>query len=227
MVLPGHVMDWYAAWDMGRAEPGAKVMPTPLVDSSVADLSAGTTLTSFGYSMRVPWTRVEHRLDMKGASSFEFGGGAKLLLFDPAQHMNVQRMYTSGTPRQNAVMAKMMRSRELSSNYELFNAAVESSPAQASLWKSNTANMRVLTLTMLKGIFVMGDVSAIHPVEGKQVRGFEALEMLHSASVVHLMLFDAKDRQIEMMFSWPKGDTQDSLSQPQINGIVASIEPQR
>jgi hypothetical protein len=207
----------YFAKDLADETPAVKLMPTSLNDTRIADLSSGTTISRFGYTIRVPWPSPFKTLDFKGASSFRSDDGSSLLFFDPASHVNAREMY-----KRSSLVEGVLGPQAMSSGYQLFQASMLSSPDEIKLWHSRAANVRVMLLVNEKQGFVLTGTE-IHPIAGEHVRGFETVAVDKGRRIVRLELFDDKDRELELMLAWTPGKASE-LTQAQINAMVASIE---
>jgi hypothetical protein len=208
----------YFAHDLGKDSPATKLVPTPLPTTQIADLAAGTMVREFGYTIQLPWMSPLKKLDLKTASMFTTNDDATMMFFDPSSHLNGRKFYDA-----NSTMSRVLGTQAMSSAYQLFLAEMTSTPEQVQLWHTRAFNVRVMTLLYDKTMFALDGTSAIHPIFGEHARGYEAVMTKKGRNIVHLELFDDKDRELEIMLSWYQG-TASALTDEQINAIVASIQ---
>jgi len=217
-------INYYFLRQQAEIFPEMALMPTALSDSGVADLGNGSTVDAFGYSLRVPWGKVSKRIDSKTLTNVDFEGGGRIMIFDPAGQLDDAKVFREAKGSARTAIQKMLTPAELSSPYLLFKAEMESSPAQEGLWHSREANARVILLTTTKETFTLEGTTAIHPVAGGGMRGYEALRSKNGLELVRLRLFDGRDNQVEFWLIWPSTDPKVALAQAQINAIIASIK---
>ena len=216
-----NVILWYSARDIARETPQVAVVPQPLTNLALVDLSGGTATGQFGYTARLPWNKVSARRDFKSAISIGFDGGAGALLMNPADATNGLDMYR-GSAQQEAAARKLLGDKAFQSRFDFFATELQASPADMGLLHSRARNARAMMLLGLKGMEVSKGTTTIYPVSSSSVRGFQIGDPRTTPQLVRLILFDQKDRKIEIILHGPK--TGPGLTQEQVNGIVASVQ---
>jgi hypothetical protein len=212
-------MVWYSAREIVHDTPEVAVMPQPLINLALADLSSGIAIEQFGYTVRFPWSKVNVRRDFKSATSLGFEGGAGVLLMNPADAINGLDAYRGS---QEATMRKLVGDKAFQSRFDFFATELQSSPADMGLLHSRARNARAIVLLGLKGMEVDKGTTAIYPVSSSSVRGFQIGDPKTTPQLVRLILFDHKDREMEIILHGSK--TGPGLTQEQVNGIVASVQ---
>jgi len=214
----------FIAWDfakkMSHAHPNLDVVPTPLIDTSVAKL-VGPRIEKFGFSFQVPWRSVERDRTIKGLAILSFSEGSGLLIFDPAAEVNGAEIMRGTTVRQQKLMDDLFGSRTLSSNYELMAAEVLSTPAEVKWWATRAHNLRNGILLTNKSIDIH-DANVIHLISSATVRGFQYGDPHLLPSLIQIDLFDGADNHYKLIISG-KDQSRPVISQAQINALVSSF----
>jgi hypothetical protein len=221
-IVSMNLIVWHFAKETSEEAKNLNVLPTPLLDTSVAELK-GLRIEKFGFSFQVPWNDVNRDSTATTGAAIFFKDGAGLLLFDPSSGVNAVEILKGNTTGQTELMTKVLGSQALSSNYELMAAEVLATPADVKWWVGRVRNTRNITLLMNKGMN-LGDANTIHRISGKDVRGFQYGDPGLAPFLVRLSLFDTLDRQDEIVISG-KDVHRPVISQAQINGMVASFVP--
>lgn len=211
-----HVMDWHFAHS--EAAMAERIMPKPLLDTSADPLKDGEALTSLGYSLRVPW-RIAKRDDTRLVTALRFGNGASVSIVDMRGDNTGPGLIEHATPEEAAKLKQMYGSTTLSSRYEFLRTELNASPSDVSFWRSNLSNARSLTLLMLKG-GLLQKAKSVYSITASHVHGFQIGDA--DSATVHLILFDEQDRELWILCHPPSGS---KMTQAQVNGIVASINP--
>jgi hypothetical protein len=216
--VEGFIGPWLAMRNLSR-EPSAWVVPKPLSDQSVAQLS-GTRIEAYGYSIQTPWNDpaiFEGLRDSITDVSFRKDNVA-MLLFNPADKWDPWAIIKS-SPEAGPIVSKQA----LRSNYDLMNAELTATPDQAKWWKMPRENTGILMLVVAKTthLYEWGNVWR---VVGAGVRGFQLGDPAKPPYRVQLHLYDEADRHIRIDIGalGPEGYP---LTQAELNAMVASIRP--
>jgi hypothetical protein len=215
----------YFAHETAREHPLVALVPQLLTDTRRADLRDGVTVSRFGYSLQVPWTKVKAKNDLKTVTMVDFDDGSRMLLFDPATQADMVSQMGELKPAQAKIMREVFSNGELTSHYDFAKATLEANPTDISIFHSRTRNTRTLTLLETKFLYIVQDPSAIYSVSAGRMRGFQSGDPQKSPMFIQLFLFDPKDHMLQLILNGPRGSTQPVLTQEQINAIIASVRP--
>lgn len=219
-VVAMNFMAWHFSKEMGQAHRNLDVVPTPLMDTSVAELS-GSRVDKFGFSFQIPWRVLERDQTTKSIAVMSFSDGSGLLIFDPAAEPNGVKIMRGTTARQQKLMSDVLGSRTLSSNYELMASEVLSTPAEVKWWATRAQNTRAGILLTNKSLN-MHDATVIHKIGSATVRGFQYGDPNILPFLVQIDLFDRADNHYKLIISG-KGQNRPVISQAQINALVCSF----
>ena len=214
----------YLVWDLaqsyGRESPVASVLPTPLSDPTIAQLT-GPRLSGFGLSFQVPRQVEEPGRQSKSVMVRKFvDGGAVILTQMP---VDTAKMWREGSGSGATTIIDLLGADALRSNYDLMAAAVQVTPADSKLWATRKQNVRAMMLLGNKTLQGDPNAKAIHPIQGGSVRGFQFGDPSVEPYVVALDLFDQQHRQFHLVISG-KGQKHPNITQSQINALVASVQ---
>lgn len=219
-VVAMNLIAWHFAKEMSQAHRNLDVVPTPLMDMSVAEL-VGPRIEKFGFSFQVPWRTVARDQTTKSVAVMSFSEGEGLLVFDPAAEVNGAKIMRGASTQQQSLMSNVFGSRTLSSNYELMASEVLSTPAEVKWWATRAQNIRNGVLLTNKSMN-MRDAKVIHMISSATVRGFQYGDPNVLPSFVQIDLFDGADNHYKLIISG-KGQNRPVISQAQINALVSSF----
>ena len=210
-------------WWMAKREardPRGAVMPQPLSNSEVADLSDGSQVEAFGYSLRLPW-KVSKRSDRRTLSTLTLSNGASVTLVDNKDDPSGPGILAKSTPREAATYRIMYGDEAMSSRYAFIRAEFRASPSDVSFWHSRASNLGTMTNLIAKDGMI-GKANVVYSLAVGSMRGFQVGNPGQSTPAVWLRLFDGNDREIWIILRRPLAG---EWTQKQINAIVASIRP--
>lgn len=214
-----NLIAWHFAKEISHAHRNLDVVPTPLMDTSVAELS-GPRIEKFGFSFQVPWRTIERDRTTTSIALISFSEGGGLLIFDPAE-ANEAKVMRGTTARQQKVLSDVFGSRTLSSNYELMTSEVLATPAEVKWWVNRAQNTRTGILLSNKSLN-LGEATVIHQIDSAAVRGFQYGDPNTLPFLVQIDLFDRADKHYKLIISG-KGWNRPVISQAQINALVSSF----
>jgi hypothetical protein len=201
----------------GLDKPFLESVRTPLKETGTATLT-GVRIEEYGCSFQVPWNSIEMQYGSGSVTIVRFSGRAGLMLKGPEDSVGSFPDIAKEGPKEHASMAALFGEDAIRSNYHMVRAALYARPSDVRWWNSRRAHIRLFELLVQKDMLLMSSFPTAHPLATAFVRGFQFDDTNDRGT--HLLLFDAKDRQYEI-------DLIDhgSLTQPQINAIVASFQP--
>ena len=212
-----HVMVWHEVRAFLREHPEARLAPKPLTDMKIDNLKGGAAIEQYGCTLRVPWATVFDRKKMKSMTLVTFNDGGTVMMSDPASSAEMFGLTLGKTAEEKASMQTLYGPRALSSNYEFTSAQMQETGDEVSLLQPTIKNTRAMMLLMLKPIHSKATV--IYSLSAGRLHGFQIGD---PATPIQLLLFDDKDRELQLWIRGPK--TGPALTQEQVNGIVASVQ---
>jgi hypothetical protein len=224
LMLPAaHIMAWYTAKSVVKDDPRAALELQALPDSRVGALGDGLTVSRFGYSFQVPWTKAVTQNDWKTVYVMGFEDGSSLMIEDPANHMDILSAAHENEAEVRKGLQQLLGEDAVRSHYEYAEAELGTLPAEISFFHSRRRNARAMTLLMMKSLEIPEKAGVIYNVSSAQVRGFQFGDPGKAPTLVELLLFDKHDRALKLTLRGPRGGMTPVLTQEQINGVVASV----
>ena len=214
----GFFAPWYLIQDEGK-EPSAWVVPTPLSDQSVAQLT-GTRVEAYGYSIQTPWSDQPEIRRFKSITLATFHETkAGMMLYDPAEETTEDYPVKYGS---DPDIRKLYSDQDRSSFYQLTADEFAAVPSQARWW-TRRENVRLFMLLMDKQIEIL-DFRSVHNIDAGALRGFQLGDPAKPPYRVLIKLFDPHDRRTQLEIS-TSPDGYSVLTQSQLNAMLASIRP--
>jgi len=220
-IAAGRITGWYIIHKFSVDSPNIGVMPKAMQDTSVATLT-GIRLEQFGFSFQVPWTDEPARRDGTSVLFMSFRDGRGLIVFNPATQLDAAKLMQTEMLKSSPESARMWNASTLKSNYDLMSAELRSDPGRFVPWAAKDEFLRGSVLLPLKAGLV-GEATAVYEMNLGPLRGFQFGDP-HTEKKIHLELFDAADRHYSIIISG-KLPLASSISQSEINALVASIHP--
>ncbi len=213
-------VDHIFVWHLARSEAAEAnhITPQPLTNQNADPLNDGETIDCFGYSLRVPWKIATHT-EAKTVATFQFVNGASISLADMRGDTLGPGLLENANAKEVARLKVMYGSKTLSSRYEFLRAELTTSPDEVSFWHSNLSTAGTLTLLMERQ-GLLQRANKVYTIATPHLRGFQINHA--NAATIHLIVFDAKDRELWVLCHPPTNST---MTQSQINGMLASIDP--
>jgi hypothetical protein len=215
-----NLIAWHFARQTALKYPNLAVLPEPLPDRTVAELS-GITIEHFGFSFQVPWKNIDKQRDFSTISLFNFGDGPSLIIYSSSTHPDlVTLMRNSGIQRDRGA-DELFGSDALRSSYDLAAAELHAQPTQARWWANRRQNVRTGILLGFKGMYIT-DADQIYDLNYPGMRGFQLGDPAIPPYKVKLDLYDKSDRHYEIVITG-KDRNHPFVSQAEINAIAASL----
>jgi hypothetical protein len=212
----GFFQPWLAIRNLGK-DPNAWIVPKAPSDKSLAQLS-GATIEEYGYSIQTPWvapSTYKGLGDLIESVTFR-KDHTGMFFVKPSKQSDLLAQY-----RANPDARTLFSSQALQSNYDLMAAAMNATPKDAKWWRGPRENEGLLVLLVNKTVGMM-DYHNIYTIGSRGIRGFQLGDPEKPPHRVQLHLYDAADRLISIDIF---GDQEGSLTQAELNAMVASIRP--
>jgi hypothetical protein len=192
------------------------------------NLNPGTKLSHNGYVFEVPWTDLDETKSKKfpNSSRFAFRSGYVVVVFGPnapdkGLMTTVQKSFGS---LNSDAMVQIFGPETTRSNYQFEKTLLEETPSQLKPWTNRPEAIRTSFLLLIKGIASVGGNTGIFTVQGNGWKGFQFDDPAKKPKRVAVELFDAQDRQVEILFYRGDGSFL-SLTQADINRVSTTLNP--
>ena len=212
---------WFEAHHWAKANPWIKDVPTALSSAPVQD--AKTKLTAFDYQFNVPWPDKLTVTEEADKTEFRFAAGPVILFYDPLAQADMQKVLNSENPSQYQNFANAFAGQTFDTNYAIYDAVYEASPADISPFSSLMNAIRTNQLLLWKIAFGADAGPGLHSIQFGSNHGFEFGDPAGGQPVA-LRIFDGRDRQFRIMFM-NSPDAKTKFTQADIDSAVQSLEP--
>ena len=189
-----YVILWHTMRQIALENPNIGLMPQPLADTRVGTLNDGMFIHRFGYGVRVPWAATKVVKDFKTAAIFGFEDGSSLLMFDPADHIDMLKAAPSDEAALREELRPLLGDDAVRSHYDYANAELNTRPNELSLFHSRRRNARAMMLLSMKSMEIPSEATAIYSIKGSHLRGFQFGDPKKTPTFINLLLFDDQDR---------------------------------
>lgn len=193
--------------------------------SLLVNQNAGTKLRRNGCAFEVPWTDADETKSKESEhfSVFAFHSGYRVEVFGPDSPdqglaSTAQRAFDGAD---SETFRRIIGPETIASNYRFEKAALEETPSRIRPWTNKREAIRAMFLLVVKLTSSVGGDTGIFSVQAKGWRGFQFGDPEKKPKTVVLKLFDARDRQVEIVF-W-HGDGPPNLTQADINRSIRTL----
>lgn len=154
-------------------------------------------------------------------ATWYFKNGAAVTMFRPTK-ANYQ-VGLLRTFKNYQRFKSLMGPHALSSDDDLLDTELKTTPAQVHWWSTRGAKARAFVLLTMKWTAI-SDSRSIYIQSNGQMRGFQYNDLPQGPSLIEIDLFDRDDRLYRIWVQY-KNANQTFVTQPQVNSLVASIQP--
>lgn len=161
--------------DFAGNDPALWMAPAELRDLSTSS-APGRKLSYFGYEFEVPWDDLdEQKTRLVGSWQFiAFHSGKTMLFWRLPPKKSVNAMLGQGK-LDGARLKRLYGDETLQSDYAFIRATLETTPGQITLFTPQRKALRIMTLLLLKSIYVSTNKSGsgIFLIQTGDFRGFQ------------------------------------------------------
>lgn len=212
------------AWVEGRqwssVNPWLREVPQPL--PTVQPPAKGELTKAYDYEFISPWGAGKTSQTLT-YSEFRFPLGQVVIFFDPDSQLDTMRVLKSSNPLEYQKFQNVFSDHPIESNYDLYQAVYDSSPAQLSPVMSGREAMRMNVLLLWKLSFGFDMGSEIYSFEYGKNKGFQFGDPAKGTPVA-ARVFDDRARQHRFIFLVAAGKNA-QITQDDINTVVSSLKP--
>jgi hypothetical protein len=188
----------------------------------------GTQIKSFDYQFNVPWARVAKETPGPVATTFRFQAGQVVIFYDPETQMDTLRSMRNASPIEYQKFANVFADHPVESNYALYQAVYDASPAQLSPFLRLRDALRINSLLLWKLSFGFDfeprpGEPGIFSIDLGKNHGFQFGDPAKGRPV-GVRVFDDRNHQFRFIFA-VTGESKAGFTQDDINMVVQSLEP--
>lgn len=216
-------LTWIQAKLWASENPWLATVPQPL--PAPAAPAKGSALKAFDYEFDSPWPGNAKPVGSLTATQFRYDSGQVIVFFDPASSVDAVGAMKTSNPVDYQKFVTVFAGRPINSNYELYQAVYNASPAQLSpLMDTREAlRMNALLLWKLSFGFDLPADGQFYSFDWGKVRGVQFGDPAKQRPVA-VRVFDDRDRQYRFILTTAAGST-GKITQDDIDTIVQTVKP--
>jgi hypothetical protein len=211
------------------SNPWLRDVPKPLAQAPTTNITASAPKGSAilaqvrinDYEFSAPWPSKSKQTTSQLATEVRFDSGQVILFYDPQTQVDTLHVLRSSEPIKYLQFQRIFADRPIESNYALYKAVYEASPAQVSAFMPANDATRINTLLLWKLSFGFDAYPGIYSFDFGQNRGFQFGDPKDGRPVA-VRVFDDRDQQFRLTFSVAYGST-GQVTQDDINTILQSL----
>jgi hypothetical protein len=211
---------WIESRQWSNVNPWLRAIPQPL--PTVQPPAKGEQVKAYDYEFISPWG-VGKTSQSLTCSEIRFPLGQVVIFFDPDSQLDTIRVLKSSNPLEYQKFQNVFFDHPIETNYELYQAVYNASPAQLSPIMSSRDAMRMNVLLLWKLSFGFDLGSEIYSFEYGKNKGFQFGDPAKGGPVA-VRVFDDRARQHRFIFLVAAGKNA-QLTQDDINTVVSSLKP--
>ena len=206
----------------GSFEPSLYDTPHDM-DLKSTPAAQKTHVEFYNYQCDLPWKGPAETAVGEDATDFKFPSGAFVRVYLPEAQVDNLKTFKGETPEEQRRIDNMFGAHPFSSNFDLYSAIYDASPAQISAFMSRGDAQHVSALLIWKLNYDTVLPGGAFRFDAGAVRGMQ-FGTPEQAHVVVVRAFGVQDRQFEFLILMRAGAAA-KLEQNDINLIVASLKP--
>lgn len=212
---------YFQARHWANDAPFLRDIPQP-IPSTTASPVQQKGLSFYDVSFASPWKGILSQTKRDLHSEVDFKTGPVIIFFNPAGEKDILSGIRDGDPKIYDRYEAVFGSDLFPTNYDLYLAVYNVSPASLSPFISRDQVERIGTLLQWKLAFGASGASAIYKVHANGLRGLQFGDPSKDAMIV-LRLFDAHNAQYRLLFTSRAGTG--TFPQSDINCVLDSLTP--
>jgi hypothetical protein len=205
---------------IGHRIPESYVTPEPL-PLGIADASAGTKLSYYGYTCEVPWVGIVQERKLSALTAVVFRSGQTIWFPDPKAETILQVIAQGNSDTERNISLSLGNSVPVSDEV-LKTRILYASPANLSPFMKREEAATESMLLLIKSLSLQNSVGHIYWFRDGEKRGYQVGDP-DKARYVELMLFRKDGREVPFTIFAGKGP-QGLISQMQIERIRTTLK---
>ncbi len=215
---------YFDAKHWGAREASLYVTAQPLAIAAPAlPPNQSTHLEFFNYQCEAPWKGPAKTTEDNDYFEAKFPSGQSIRVESPEDQADVLKSFKGESPEQQQRIAAVFGEHPFDSNFDLFAAVYNASPAQASPFMPRGDAERLNTLLIWKLSLDTELPGGTFQFESDRNRGLQFGDPVRSAAVA-IRAFNEHDRQFKMLIM-RSAASGTKLAQMDINRIIATLKP--
>jgi hypothetical protein len=216
-------LTWIEAKLWAPEDPWLATVPQPLPAPTA--LAKGSVLKAFDYEFDSPWPGNPKAVGSLTATQFHYDSGQVIVFFDPASSLDTVGAMKTSNPADYQKFVTVFADHPINSNYELYQAVYNASPAQLSPLMDTREALRMNALLLWKlsfGFDLRAD-GQFYSFDWGKVRGFQFGDPAKQRPVA-VRVFDDRDRQYRFILVVAAGSA-GKITQDDIDTIIQTVKP--
>lgn len=195
-------------------------VPQPI--PAAAAQSKSEPVKAYGYQFVAPWPGNIKDTPAISSTAFRFDAGQVVVFYDPNTLVDTLHELQASNNTQYLAFSNVFGGKTFDSNFALYKAVYEASPAQASPFGNRDDSLRLNQLLLWKLSFGIDAQGGISSFEIGKNRGFQFGDPAKGLPVA-ARVFSDRDQQFRLIFT-VAGGSSTKISQDEINCVVQSLQ---
>ena len=211
---------WGETRHWATSDPFLLEVPQPL--HQPAEQPKGTEVRAYGFEFIAPWPGNITPVPSVTNTAFRFASGHVVVFFDPETTVDTLRELQSSNQAQYIAFANVFAGKPFDTNYALFKAIYEASPAQTSPFADRGDALRLNQLLLWKLSFGVDAPGSMSSFDFGKNRGFQFGDPAQRLPVA-IRVFTDRDQQFRLVFVAADGSSA-KITQDDINCVIQSLQ---
>lgn len=197
-------------------------VPKPASLAVAAAAPKTEPVKAYGYQFAAPWTGNVKATPAISSTSFRFDSGQVVVLYDPGTEVDTLHQLQSSNAEQYLRLVSVFGGKTFDTNFALYKAVYEASPAQASPFGDRDESLRLNQLLLWKLSFGIDAQGGISSFDFGGNHGFQFGDPAKSLPVA-VRIFNDRDEQFRLIFAVADGSVA-KIGRDEINCVVQSLK---
>ena len=226
---------WLTNVPQALPQPAAAAPPMAMMAMTAASAKPGkpgkaaqppppAQVRAYNYEFKSPWPGNPTPKGSLTYTEFRYATGQVIVFFDPDSQVDTMRTLKTSNPAEYQKFAAVFADKPLNTNFEMYQAVYQTSPAQLSPLASPSEATRINVLLLWKlsfGLDLPCD-GEFYSFEGSNTKGFQFGDPDKKVPVA-VRAFDDRDHQFRFIFTAADAAA-DKITQNDINTILQSLQ---
>jgi hypothetical protein len=197
-------------------------VPKPVSPAVAATAPKTEPVKAYGYQFAAPWAGNVKATPAISSTAFRFDSGQVVVLYDPGTEVDTLHQLQASNPEQYLKFTSVFGGKTFETNFALYKAVYEASPAQASPFGNRDESLRLNQLILWKLSFGIDAQGGISSFDFGKNHGFQFGDPAKGLPVA-VRVFNDRDEQFRLIFAVADGSSA-KIGQDEINCIVQSLQ---
>jgi hypothetical protein len=196
-------------------------IPKPVSPAAAAPAPKSEPVRAYGFQFATPWAGNVKDKPAISSTAFRFDAGQVVVLYDPGTEVDTLHQLQSSNAEQYLKFISVFGGKTFDTNFALYKAVYEASPAQASPVGNRDESLRLNQLLLWKLSFGIDAQGGISSFDFGKNRGFQFGDPAKGIPVA-VRVFNDRDEQFRLLFAVADGSNA-KIEQDEINCVVQSL----